>query len=352
MKVKRFIVSIICTSLLFLQHPAHGQYFHIKDVSYQTDYHFPLIESNSLAANRINDYLWGGQLSVLPGLYKGKPYDYALLPEGNSIQGTDFIAYQVIRNDAKIFSVKIRSEYTGAGINNYEHIYNFNPQTGNPLIFMDFFTDSGYLEIREKIINNRKHRLQVYLKTLDTTANGNIEPETYKIYKNCLEAMDDEDPNGDDMIVEKDSLILTMASCGYTHYFQATDAAKVYENRLPVRSLLPYMNAYGRCFFTESDTKCPANENQQMVFKGTIDNRYPITLVIYSYYENTCDAAYFYDKEGKAISLFGVVDEDGSIKFHTDGDQNKEYMALKKTSEGGFKGSWSKGKRTYPVALK
>lgn len=338
---------------------AQAQGFKIREVDYGDSYSFPLLVGESLAEERINDFLWADWLNILPERFKHNAFEKAGLPDSGSNQGVTEIDYDIIRNDAKLFIIHIHTEYTGAGLNEYNSTLDFDTQTGNLLNIGTLLTPKGYLEVREKIISNRKKRLRNYLQSLDTTANGNTDPDTYDVYNSCLQSMDDEDVMNDAMVISRDTVTLTMPSCGDTHYFQATDTADVYQNRLTEQNLKPYLNEYGRCLLSEGKSPCifhKRTDGMIGVYKGTINDRYPVTFIISGYDENTIQGVYFYDKYGIKIPLSGqTFDNNKRFTFHEqdeEGNNMKGVFHLNPNGDGGFSGTWSDGKNTFPVVLK
>ncbi|MGY0037572.1 hypothetical protein [Pedobacter sp. NJ-S-72] len=91
------------------------------------------------------------------------------------------------------------------------------------------------------------------------------------------------------------------------------------------------------------------------VFKGKINELYPITLLITSLEEDAIYASYFYDQQSKKIYLRGSIDKDSSLLFKEMPDsslkKNQETFKLKIQADGSLAGSWSNGKNTYSVKL-
>lgn len=334
---------------------ASAQNFHTRKLQ-EEDLDFLLLTGKSVAENRINTFLFGAELQVLPGKYKQSPFEN-IRPKKGSNQGITGLHAVVLNNTAKIFSVAINGEYTSASLNEFSKIYNFDASTGKVIRFRDLLTDAGYLAVRTHLISDRKKRITDYLKTLKDVKGEN--KEAYTAYSECLKDMDNDDLNRDDLKFQKDGLLLTKKSCSGQHYFQALqDHADMYANKLSVKFLGPYLNDYGKCLLAPEKTACTLPSSIQTtlhegVYNGKINNQYAITLVIDNIYKDRIYASYFYDRVGKAIHLRCTM-EKGILKMTEEDEGNKVtgVFQLKVQSDGHLSGTWNNDKNNSQVELK
>ncbi len=355
---KRLIIFLFLA--LFGYSRVQAQYFQVKDIDTsigeRADYDFFLLKGHP-SAKKINDFLWAYQLNAQPEKSAENPFEWIDVPAEGSNQGTTELSYDLLRNDAKIFSVKLSSEYTSASLNEYHQILNFDAQTGNLISPKMLFTEEGVKDLTQKIRNDRRQRLEAFLSTLDTTSTGNIDPGILKTYKSCLEDMQYEDLSANEMTIQHDTLSLKMPSCGDSHYFKATDTADIYVNKFTFEQLAPYLSEYGKCLLKKENSACtfPKGERSfRAVYYGKLNHRYPITVAIFSYYDDTFNGVYFYDKQGKPIQLTGTFHQNGKITMNEESTPDEKMTGifrLTPDSQGGFTGTWSNGKKTYPVYL-
>ncbi|KIO74752.1 hypothetical protein TH53_24625 [Pedobacter lusitanus] len=163
----------------------------------------------------------------------------------------------------------------------------------------------------------------------------------------------------DDLKFQKNGLLLTRKSCSGSHYFQALEDADIYSNLLNNKYLQPYLNAYGNCLLSAKNEKCIPFQSTGLnknIYKGKINDLYPITLLITRVEKNSFQAAYFYDQQGKKIFLNGTFNKDLSLLLNggpsTGTTNNKELFKLKMQADGSLTGTWSNGKSSYPLVLK
>lgn len=349
-----FIASFSCKG----QNDVNG--FKVKNISYNGDngfeYNFPKIDDKSVAATRINTFLWASYLNILPGKKTDTPFAFLMIPSKSSNQGTTDLEYKILKNDSKLFTVSIHYEYTGMSLNESDQTYNFDAQTGFPVSFRQLLSKQGYESVGKEIINNRKERLRQFLKTADTTAKGSVDPEMIPGYQECLRGLDDEDPGSDDFQVSRDLITVTMPPCFDSHYFQVEDDADIYVNRFTGAKLLPYLSEYGKWILGVTNKPVAPSVathfiGDRAVYTGTL-GKYPITFVFTNFSgDSNISGIYFYDSAGEGIKIYGGMEKDGVLMMSTDGDHAKEMFALKVNGVGNLAGTWTKGSNIYPVTL-
>lgn len=338
---------------------AKAQFFPIKELHAtswdQTEYAFPEISSTTEAAKKINIFLKGTELNILHGKYKKTPFEQ-ILPAKNSNLGITMLSATILKNTPAVFSVSVNNEYTSASLNYFTTIHNFNAQTGDPLSFSDLFTPAGYQLIRKQIIAERMAKLGSYLKTLHTK--NEEEAVAYNVYKECMQQMPADELNNDRLSFEKDGIKLEKKSCFPDHYGQSlSDNAAIYVNKLSLKTLTPYLSAYGKLLVTGKSTKGVVAENKTAlrlgVYKGKINGQYAVTFLLTDDTDNRLRACYFYDLNGQKIYLYGSIKNQNTVILATsDSDEPAtEKFDLKVLPNGSLNGTWSKGTKTFKVEL-
>lgn len=352
-------ISFAIFLLFIVISPVKAQYFPIKKLHTKswdgTDYTFPELTVKSEAAIKINTFLQGAELNVLFGKLKKTAFE-KILPAKGSNTGVTILEGSVIKNTASVFSVHVNTEYTSASLNQYTTVYNFDALTGDLLRFSDLFSSSGFAAIKQLINADRKKRLSNYLKTLNTKdEEGAL---AYKVYKDCLTAMPDDDLNKDQLTFNQNGLQLEKQSCFPDHYGQSlSDHADIYISKLTAAQLVPYLSAYGKLIVAGKSTKgavLAVKGIKKGVYKGQINDKYPVTFLITYQSGNDIRGCYFYDLAGQQIDFSGSIKNGNTIELKTSIQDNDpaEKFNLTAASDGSLSGTWSKGVKTYKIQLR
>ncbi|MBB5637568.1 hypothetical protein HDE68_003483 [Pedobacter cryoconitis] len=361
MNIKRLIVKPLL-SLLLITNTIHAdaQYFKLKKVQDPAgmfgDLDFPVLTGKTVAENKINTFLQGKELDLLPGKQKTSLFEN-IKPKKGSNTGTTLMNYTLLVNSSKLFSIQINSEYSNGSLSDNSNTYNFDSQTGKLIKFSDLLTKEGYDAVRKFIIDSRKTRLAIHLKKLKSSANK--DQGDADNYSGCLIEQNKDNLDADDLLFQKNGLLLTRRSCLGSHNAQALEAdIRIYDNLLSNQFLQPYLNEYGKCLLSAANSKCIQSQAAGLsrgVFKGKINDLYPITLLITSIGNESFSASYFYDQQGKKIFLKGTFDKDSSwlLKEIASSSQqkNQELFKLSLQKDGSLTGNWSNGKNTFSVKL-
>ncbi|QNK63358.1 hypothetical protein H7F33_02240 [Pedobacter sp. PAMC26386] len=354
------LLALLFVTLSLHANAQHFKVKKIKDVVGDSELEFLALTGTTVAENQINTYLQGKELEILPGKQKHDIFEN-IRPKTGSTTGITQLNYTVLVNNSKLFSVEVNNEYTSASLNEYSTTYNFDAQTGKLIQFSDLVTKEGYQAIRKFVIKSRKTKLSSHLKALKNS--GEKESSTIDTYSGCLLEEDKDNLDPDDLKFQKTGLHLTRRSCSGSHYFQAfEEKINIYKNLLSIKFLEPYLNEYGKCLLAVPNTKCtytnPAASLHLGVFKGKINQLYPITLLVTYLDKDSFQASYFYDKQGKEIRLSGSFDKDSSLllkeapSYEENAKKKQEFFKLKVQADGSLAGSWNDGKNSYPVQLK
>lgn len=357
MNIRKLITPLLLSLLITISLHADAQYFKLKKVKDPTglfgDFEFNVLTGNTAAENRINTFLQGSELNLLPGKQKVSLFE-KIKPKKGSNTGTTLMNFVILINSPKLFSVEINSEYSNGSLTQKSTIYNFDSQTGKPVKFSDLVTKEGYDAVHKFVINSRKTKLTNYIKTLRSSADK--DENTIKTYSDYLLTLNMDNLDPDELKFQKGGLLLTRKS--YSSSQVNEGSADIYSNLLGTKFLQPYLNEYGKCLLLDKSTKCIQSQSAGLskgVFKGKINGLYPITLLITSLEKDAVYASYFYDQQGKKIYLRGTSDKDSSLLLKempsSSLQKNQELFKLKIEADGSLTGSWSNGKNTYIVKL-
>ncbi|SDI71616.1 hypothetical protein SAMN05216466_13152 [Paraburkholderia phenazinium] len=321
-----------------------------------TSLKFPLVTGGSEQADqRINTWLQVSQLQKLPGRYQKSPFE-EIEPKGDSPLGTTSLDYSVNANTRGYLSLSINGEYDSASINMFDSRYNFDAQSGNPLTLPDLFSPQGLAKFTRQVRVARLKMVDRYLAELaaqppsDPDQNSN----EHRVLSQCRSdlAAEKENLRGTDFSLTKDALSLSR-DCALSHYDQATaddDGPLVTTYRF--QALAGLLSDYGRCLLIDQRTDCtnPHPDPSWGILHGTLDGRYPITLV----YGTPAGDGYFYDKFGKYIGLDGGLEADGTVRLRESPEHGPDTrFVLKHQADGSVTGTWTQDSthKTLAVAL-
>lgn len=356
MKIR--VLLPLFTTLLITVSSVKAQYFAIRELKAKswdgTEYTFPELTNPSKAAKKINIFLKGNELDILHGKYKKTPFEH-IMPAKNSHTGITELEPVILKNTAAVFSVRVSSEYSSASLNEHTAVYNFNSQTGDPLLFSDLLTPSGYQIIKKQVIAERVKKLSSYLKTLNTK--DQEAAIAFKVYKECLESIPSDDLDADALTFEKNGIQLERRSCFNDHYGQSlSDHADIYISKLSLTALTPHLSASGKLLLAGKSTAGTTASQTRIklgVYQGKINGQYPVTLLLNKVKGDELHAIYFYDQVGQQINLYGSIKNKNEIKLSTSSSNqpDSETFDLKVSTDGSLTGTWSKGTRTFKVQL-
>jgi hypothetical protein len=171
------------------------------------------------------------------------------------------LAYEVIRNDRWVLSIKISAEGCGAYCENWERYFTFNLKTGNQLFLDSLINDIGLHKLATDFNSFKQAKLRNIIKetkdTLETTAVKN-DKETLEyfsdmlsLYTGCLDSkIEFEDMTGMEFSVESPGLVLYSERCS-VHYNRNLDELWIFEYKIDLKDWKGYLTNYGRYFFTK-----------------------------------------------------------------------------------------------------
>lgn len=320
---------------------------------------FPFVTGGSEQADqRINTWLQVSQLQKLPGRYKKSPFE-DIEPQGDSAAGTQSLDYKVSANTRSYFSLVVSGEYDSASVNLFSIEYDFEAHSGNPLTLPDLFSAEGLARFTQRVHAAHMREVNRYLASLGpATANPQTDDDENKnnarrIFSDCRSALANEKLRGNDFSLGKDTLSISL-ECAQSHYDQATTDEEFgpIVTTYRFQALAVMLSDYGRCLLIDQRADCvnPHLDPSRGILHGTLDGRYPITLV----YGTQGNDGYFYDKFGKFIELSGGLEADGTVRLRESREHGPDAMfVLKRREDGTVTGTWTQKDtgRTLAVEL-
>jgi hypothetical protein len=329
---------------------AHGQK-NISDSIYWSvteNNEFPIF--NKVAGEnvsfKINAFL---QLTLLNKLITPETSD----PFEALEQGTSFLNYQVLRNDARVLSLRFAFEGCGAYCENYDLYFSFNSESGEVITVRDIFTEEGYNSAKWKIAEERKSLLQKEINrakeqigpTADSTGarqQRNEEISTtladqITLYEDCLERRDSGDVDTDSFYLSDSSVWFIGERCS-NHAMRAIDDLDQFEDELKLVWLESRLNRYGKYLFGLGSKK-NGNIERFKIYSGTIAGKYPIWFFVNTTGPETL-FAYCYQKYGVIIELRNNGDSQpmALTEISPEGDEIGKINISK--SGGGYSGKY------------
>lgn len=324
-----------------------------------TEYRFPLIGGESLAAARINAFLQTRELHRLPGRNDATAFEN-VWPEEGSPNGVTSLDYTLAFNQPGVLSVDISGLYYGAYESPIGGSYYFDTRTGEVITTRSLFTAKGLAKLDDEVTQARLRRVDDFLagKKLSDGAQLGSDPkdaeDQRELYRECRSQIEKGHPVVDDQLaLDRDQLSLQREPCA-PRVLQAIDDLDFHDTR-GVEQIGELLNDYGRCLLIARRTNCQRSYAgiNAGVYRGKIGERYPITLVVENVdFEARVRATYFYDKQAKAIGLNGAVAKDGGVQLDERGPPPARF-ALRVQPDGRLLGEWiQEGKAPQEVELR
>ncbi|WP_266160257.1 hypothetical protein, partial [Dyella silvatica] len=112
------------------------------------------------------------------------------------------------------------------------------------------------------------------------------------------------------------------------------------------------LNDYGRCLLIDQRSDCQyvRHDHTSGIFHGSLDGRYPITLVFVR--PGSGYSGYSYDKFGKLIELSGGLKEGGAYHFAEQAEKGPSAdFVLQRQPDGSLKGNWTQQGKSKPLSV-
>ncbi|MCR6480364.1 hypothetical protein NU688_29685 [Variovorax sp. ZS18.2.2] len=330
---------------------------HRMDVS--TVQKFPFVQSeNTRLAARINQWLF---LKTFEIPAPARMADGLRGVDAQTWQNMPELGYTVLRNDARVLSLRIEGEGCGAYCENFTYAHAFDAATGRHLEAADLFTSQGLQAIARKIGANNAATLRKEIASLQKAKKAPQPKDgpsadgldaVIGLYEDCLSSRGDIEyrriAGVGRMEIEAGSVLFAQDRCS-NHAMRALDDIGDFSTRIPASQLGPWLTGYGRrLLLGEGSALAPTSPFGQ-VLHGTIDGKLPITLrlPLIGGGDGQVNAVYFYDRYRTPIPVSGQY-KDGVLTL----EEGESKARLRLKSEGlALRGEWTSGQKTLPMVL-
>lgn len=307
-----FTVLTICSSWTFAQTTK----FQIKDLTplYEKN-KFPHVisKTNPQIAEKINIFLQLENLNQLPGVYKIHPFEKVASDPNNCCSYVEFYEWKQYKTPNNILSLQLAGEANGAYPEGFENYYNFDLQTGNPILLTDIFSANGLAKIDDVV--NRRIRIEIngYLKKLrkelklsklkKEEKDDLLEKES--MYQTCVESVGKGDLKDYEYYFSNNSITFIRGRCS-PHALRAIDDLWEFENKFSYKEIESYLSNYGKSLMKGQKSSYISSTPEAKLFKGKINGKFPITAIITKIYEDSSlNMQYWYDNNKIPIELNG-----------------------------------------------
>jgi len=354
--------GLIAASLAWTLGAAQAASLNVQTLTRQAgktaDQKFPFVQSeDTRVATRINHWLFLETFEIpaparaADGLRGMDPQTWQNMPE---------LGYTVLRNDARLLSLRIEGEGCGAYCESFAYAHAFDAATGRHLEAADLFTPQGLQAIVGKIGANNAARLRKEVASLqkasktprpkDGPSADDLEA-VIGLYEDCLSSRGNAEYRRIEgvgrMEIEAGSVLFAQYRCS-NHAMRALDDIGDFSTRIPASQLGPWLTGYGRTLLLgEGNAPAPTSPFGQ-VLRGTIDGKLPVTLRLPPFGNGQqVNAVYFYDRYRTPIPVSGQY-KDGVLTL----DEPDAKAQLRLKSEGlTLRGEWIGGQKTLPLVF-
>lgn len=281
-----------------------------------SDNKFPEVQISSdlKAQNKINTFLQLEHLEHLPNIFQSHPYEKLKMYEDSDIYRTFFHDWKVNESPKNILSLIIEAEFTGAYSEGYTIYNNFDVRTGNKITANNLFSSEGKKTLRKLL--NQKVTLEIknFLKNIKLKQSSNNEDkelieEQIEIYEGCLENNESYKLEYYDITFNKDKITFIRGRCS-NHAMWSSDELDTFEFNFTYKELKKYLSEYGKSLCFENVSNINSTTIDGKLFKGKIDDKYPITALVQNINsDNNITIYYWYDKYNLPIEWSGKFEK-------------------------------------------
>ncbi|WP_276877357.1 hypothetical protein [Chryseobacterium joostei] len=272
---------------------------------------FPVISypENPMVENKINTFLQVDELEYVPNS-GSNPFKLVSTGTTSYSNYIYFYSWEKLETPKNILSIGLDGEASGAYPESFSDWKNFDLRTGNFINAQDLF-QSGSVKAVENILQQKvKKRVDDYLKELKSQKNRTEETEEQiGMYEGCFT-----EQSLDDIRYHfgKDKITFVAGRCS-NHAMRALDDLDSHEIEIPYKDLDKYWSSYAKNLISGSE-KIDKTSFRNKLYKGKIDGKYPITVLIKRFYPDSdhsgmssFNAEYWYDKSKKLIKWDGQL---------------------------------------------
>lgn len=266
---------------------------------------FPVVSypDNDRIASKINTFLQVNELEYIPGSI-GNPFKLVSSATNSYSNYVYFYDWEKLETPKNILTIGMHGEASGAYPEEFADWKNFDLRTGNFINAEDLF-QSGSVKMVEGIIQKRvKKRISDFLAKLKAEKNPSEEAEDQiALYEDCFTEHTVESVK---YFFGKDKLTFVAGRCS-NHAMRALDELDSHEIEFSYKELEKYWSAYAKNLVSGSEKTDITSINNKL-YKGKIDGKYSITVLINQVYDDgSFSAKYWYDKNKKLIEWNGKI---------------------------------------------
>jgi len=266
---------------------------------------FPLVSysDNSRVENKINTFLQVDQLEYIPGA-EGNPFKLVSAGKTSYSNYVYFYSWEKLETPKNILSIVLDGEASGAYPESFLIWKNFDLRTGNFINAKDLFQANSVKTVENLIQKQVKKEVNDFLAQLKSEKNPSEEVlDQIAIYEECFTAFTLEDIG---YYFGKDKIRFIAGRCS-NHAMRALDELDSHVVEFPYKELDKYWSPYAKNLLSGSEQIDKRSLNNTL-YKGKIDGKYPITVLIKNIYDDgSFSAVYWYDKNKKLIEWNGKI---------------------------------------------
>ena len=269
------------------------------------DFAFPKVSyaEKPLVENKINTFLQVNQLEYIPGS-EGNPSKLVSTGKTSYSNYVYFYVCEKLETPKNILSIAISGEASGAYPEGFDIWKNFDLRTGNVINAKDLFQPNSIKTVEGLIQKNIKKEIIDFLTTLKSEKNPSEEVvDQIAIYEDCFT---DFTLDGIEYYFTKNKIRFIAGRCS-NHAMRALDELGSHVVEFPYQDLEKYWSSYAKNLLSDSE-KLDKTSLDNKLYKGKIDGKYPITVLIDKVYDDgSFSAKYWYDKNKKLIEWNGKL---------------------------------------------
>ena len=299
---KGLLFFILISSLCFSQQ----KNVKITDLQPKTeDFNFPKISytEKPLVENKINTFLQVDQLEYVPGsdVSPSKLVSSGKTSYSNYVY---FYSWEKLETPKNILSIAIDGEASGAYPEGFSIWKNFDLRTGNFINAKDLFQPNSVKTIENLIQKKVKKEVNDFLIQLKAEKNPSEEvSEQISMYEDCFT---DYTLEGIEYYFPKNKIRFIAGRCS-NHAMRALDDLGSHVVEFSYKELEKHWSSYTKNLLLDSE-KVDKTSLDNKLYKGKIDGKYPITVLINQVYaDGSFSAKYWYDKNKKLIQWDGKL---------------------------------------------
>lgn len=266
---------------------------------------FPLVSyaENPGVENKINTFLQVNQLEHIPGA-EGDPFKLVSTGKTSYSNYVYFYSWEKLETPKNILSIALDGEASGAYPEGFSIWKNFDLRTGNVINAKDLFQPNLIQTVESLIQKSVKKEVDDFLTELKSEKNPSEEVlDQIAMYEECFTGFT---LDGIEYYFAKDKIRFIAGRCS-NHAMRALDELDSHVVEFPYQEMEKYWSSYAKNLLSGSEKVDKTSLNNKL-YKGKIDGKYPVTVLIDQLYDDgSFSAHYWYDKNKKLIEWHGKI---------------------------------------------